>query len=165
MQRHDFRAGVTGSRTYDDEQTIRAALDAVAFAAISGRYERLTVLLGAAKEGADALADRWVRDWHVPDLHVTAERHPARWAVEGKGAGMLRNRRMVQAGADLWLAFLDLCRKRDCPQHLQHTSHGATHCAELARDAGMPLKVWHLGQEGVFSLGPSADEAPEVADA
>ena len=155
--------GVTGSRTFTDEQKIRAVLDAFAFGATSGHYETFTVRHGAASDGADEIADRWVRDWHVPELQVTADRWPAKWS-EGRGAGFARNRQMVYAEprVDMWLAFLDLCRKPSCPQRLQHTSHGATHCAELARDAGFPMRVFHLGDPQVFPLGMSADEAREM---
>jgi SLOG family YspA-like protein len=146
-----MRVLVTGSRNWDDARTIRAALDAVAFAAASADYERLIVVHGACPSGADAIADMWVRSWPVSDLAVTAERHPALWQTEHRGAGLQRNRRMVMAGADVCLAFI----RDDSP--------GATHCAECARDAGIPLRVWHYGQEGVFSLGLSADEASGVA--
>lgn len=150
-----MRIGVTGSRHWTDEATINAALDAVAFAAISGRYERLTVIHGAA-DGADAIADRWVRAWHVDELHVTAERHPAKWA-EGKQAGFDRNQAMVRAGADLWLAFLAPCIKPGCTKPKPHDSHGATDCAERAEAAGIPLQVFRPGQAVVTIGGPQVE--------
>lgn len=142
---------MTGSRTWDDALTIRQALDAVAFGAIGGRYERLTVVHGAAPRGADAIADMWVRSWSVDELHVTAERHPALWNEHGKRAGVVRNQRMIRLGADLVLAFI----RDDSP--------GATHCAELAGEAGLPLQIFRYGQPGVMSVNiaePDPDEAP-----
>lgn len=136
-----MRVLVTGSRTWDDARTIRAALDAVAFGAEGAGYDRLIVVHGACPNGADAIADMWVRSWPLGELTVTAERHPADWRAFGRGAGIVRNNRMVGAGADLCLAFI----RDDSP--------GATHCAERAGEAGIPLRVWHYGQEGVVAIG------------
>lgn len=141
-----MRVLVTGSRTWDDAATIRAALDAVAFGASGAGYTRLVVVHGCAN-GADELADIWVRTWPIGELHVTAERHPALWQIHGKRAGILRNDEMVRAGADLCLAFI-----RD-------GSPGATHCAERAGEAGIPLRVFHYGEPGVVAIG---GELPEV---
>lgn len=134
---------VTGSRSWDDEQTIREALDAVASSAEAAGFERLIVVHGACPTGADAIADRWVRDHPT----ATAERHPANWQVHGKRAGMLRNRAMVKSGVDLCLAFI-----RD-------GSPGATNCAETAGEAGVHLRVWHYGQPGVYA-SETRDELP-----
>lgn len=137
-----FRCLVTGSRTWDDEATVNRALDAVAFGAESAGYERLVVVHGAAR-GADSIADRWVREWPVAELTVTAERCPANWRDHGRRAGIVRNLEMLRSGPDVVLAFI-----RD-------DSAGATHCAELAGEAGIPLRVFHYGQPGVFALGLS----------
>lgn len=146
-----MRILVTGSRRFDDAKTIRTALDTVASAAIEAGYARLIVVHGACPSGADAIADMWVRSWTATDLHVTAERHPADWNGRGKGAGFERNKAMVRAGADLVLAFL-----RD-------NSPGTTHCVERATEAGIPLRLWHYGEEGVFALGGTPELPSEVA--
>jgi hypothetical protein len=133
-----MRVLVTGSREWDDAQTIWTALDAVAVGLAEARTPTLTVVHGAAK-GADELADRWVRT-HTGELHVTAERHPALWQRYGRRAGIFRNELMISKGADLVLAFI----RDDSP--------GATHCAELAADRGFPLRVWRYGEPGVTSM-------------
>jgi hypothetical protein len=133
-----MRLLVTGSRSFDDAQTIWTALDAVAAGLIEARDPLLTVVHGTAR-GADDLADRWVRTY-TGELQVTAERHPALWQRYGKRAGRVRNELMIASGADLVLAFI----RDDSP--------GATHCAELASDAGIPLRVWVYGQPGVTSM-------------
>jgi hypothetical protein len=134
-----MRVLVTGSRTWDDAKTIREALEAVAYGATGGGVEVLTVVHGACPNGADELADQWVRYFNGP-ITVTAERHPALWQKFGKRAGMVRNEQMIAAGADLVLAFI----RDDSP--------GATHCAELASDRGIPLRIWRYGEEGVTSF-------------
>lgn len=134
-----MRVILTGSRTWDDAATIRLALEAVAAGAIEANVPMVTIVHGACPNGADELADQWVR-WYRGGTLAVAERHPALWQKFGKRAGMVRNEVMVSRGADLALAFI-----RD-------NSPGATHCAELASDAGIPLRVWHYGESGVTSL-------------
>ncbi len=147
-----MRVLVTGSRRWDDALTIRQALDAVAFAAISGGYARLIIVHGACANGVDAIADMWVRSWTVHELHVTAERHPALWREHGKRAGIVRNQKMVRLGADLVLAFI----RDDSP--------GATHCAEVSGEAGLPLQIFRYGEPGVFSMNVAEPDLAEVGE-
>jgi hypothetical protein len=131
---------LTGSRAWDDAKTIRGALDAVARGLVEARDPELVVRHGACPNGADAIADMWVRSWMDSALHVTADRHPALWRKFGKRAGIVRNEQMIALGCSLVLAFI----RDDSP--------GATHCAELASDAGIPLRVWRYGEPGVTSM-------------
>jgi len=135
-----MRLVLTGSRTFDDAKTIREALDAVARGLIEAGDPELVVRHGACPSGADAIGDMWVRSWTDPALHVTADRHPALWQRFGKRAGMVRNEQMIALGCSLVLAFI----RDDSP--------GATHCAELAAEQGIPLRVWRYGQPGVESM-------------
>lgn len=143
-----MKVGITGSRDWRDEVTIARALTAAAALAVGRRSSRLIVVHGAA-QGADEFADKWVRRWDGTEgLHVSAERHPANWQRDGgRRAGLVRNEMMVRLSrADLWLAFLMPCVKPTCNKTEPHDSHGATHCAELARDAGIPLRVFRPDQ-------------------
>lgn len=145
---------VTGSRSWDDAKTIHAALNAIALGVAQARGVSLTILHGACPNGADELADQWVRYHHHPiGLHVTAERHPALWRRFGKRAGMVRNELMVATRPDLVLAFI-----RD-------NSPGATHCAELAMEVGIPMRLWRYGEPGVESFDSRHVSDEEVADA
>lgn len=158
-----MRILVTGSRTWDDTKTIHDALNAVGLGLIQGRNPTFVVVHGACPEGADAIADQWVRDnasrWvrygagngEEPSL-LTADRHPAKWQKFHKRAGFIRNEVMVSLGASLCLAFIAPCAKPECDDPKPHGSHGATHCAELADAAGIPLRVWHYGEPGVTSM-------------
>jgi hypothetical protein len=55
---------------------------------------------------------------------------PADWERYGKRAGPIRNAEMVKAGADVVLAF-------PLPG-----GRGTQHTIRLAREAGIPVKVW-----------------------
>jgi hypothetical protein len=115
---------VTGSRTWDDILCLTNALrDEVLAARICGL--RPVVVHGACPRGADMIAARWARGYNVAQ-----EPHPADWDRHGKIAGFRRNAEMVAVKPDVCLAFI-----RD-------GSPGATHCADLAEKAGIPVRRW-----------------------
>lgn len=120
----DYRVLVTGSRDWTLWMTLETALE-VELTLARAAGERLVVVHGGAR-GADAMADIWaVRNG------VAVERHPARWRMGGvynPYAGLVRNREMVKAGADVCLAFI------------RSGSRGATHCAQLAKEAGIRVE-------------------------
>ena len=115
-----YRILVTGSRDWADENLIAGALLHEASRVPSSRG--ITVVHGTAR-GADTMANRVALhyEWQV-------ERHPADWERHGKAAGYRRNAEMVALGADVCLAFI-----RD-------ESRGATHCADAAEKAGIPVR-------------------------
>lgn len=78
---------VCGGRDYDDREQIFRVLD-------SAHLTNPVVLLihGAAK-GADTLAAEWARSRGV---HCDA--YPVNWEINGKGAGPIRNQRMLDVG-------------------------------------------------------------------
>jgi hypothetical protein len=116
-----MRILVTGSRTWIDNGIIARELDAI----WSATDEIITIVHGACPRGADAQANRWAEDTR---MGVRNEPHPAAWDKHGKAAGFRRNAEMVAAGADVCLAFI------------KDGSRGATHCADLAEKAGIPVR-------------------------
>jgi hypothetical protein len=115
-----MRILVTGSRDWADEQAIQAALTRA-----WQEFPGAVLVHGACPTGADAIADRlW--NWDI-------EPHPADWQRYGKAAGFIRNAEMVAAGAELCLAFI------------RNESRGATHCADLAEKAGIPVRRYTSG--------------------
>lgn len=90
-----FRVVVTGSRGWPHPEEVSAQLDAL----WEERGSELTVIQGGAS-GADEAARGWVAR-HTVD----GETYEANWDLHGPKAGPIRNRAMLQAGADLVLAF------------------------------------------------------------
>lgn len=82
------------------------------------------------------------------DNLVAVHPFPADWNKLGKGAGPIRNQAMVDAGADLCLAF-----HRDLPN-----SKGTRDCVIRAIKAGIP--TWLVGGE---DFPPVLQRLPEGA--
>lgn len=113
------RVLVTGSRAWTREDIISAALKRV-----FDTYGPFRLVHGGA-QGADQIAGRVMRKRNFGPVEV----HPAQWAKhEGKTGGHERNRFMVELGADLCIAFI-----------LDH-SKGASACADLAEENGIPTR-------------------------
>lgn len=79
---------------------------------------------GDCPTGVDRIAKLWSRS---PFGKVTEEAHPAQWKTMGSAAGPLRNQEMVDAGADICLAFP------------LGESPGTRDCMRRARKAGIPV--------------------------
>jgi SLOG family YspA-like protein len=125
-----FRILITGSRTWDDYNTIRdkiidAIKDYIELHQEVGPLpvnSWLTIVHGNCPKGADRLADIFAS----MVLKCKIERYDADWAQHGRKAGFVRNRRMVNTAPDICLAFI-----RD-------RSKGASGCYDLAKKAGIP---------------------------
>jgi len=115
-----YRILVTGSREWGDWRTITGALIQ---ARRDGNPDAIPVVVQGCARGADFLAAQAARKlgWQVED-------HPADWEHRGKLAGLRRNAEMVELGADICLAFI------------KDGSRGASHCADLAEKAGIPVR-------------------------
>jgi hypothetical protein len=128
---------ITGSRTWRDSALVWWALDQALN--MWERPDGLTVVHGAAKDGADAHAHEWVQRRLQAGAPVTEEPHPAAWdGPLGKAAGFARNGQMVDLGADYCLTFIERCgcTRRPGP----HGTHGSVDCATKAAEAGIPVK-------------------------
>lgn len=121
-----MRILVTGSRDWYIKNVIHTALSSISVK----DGEQVTVVHGGAR-GADYLAQECA---HA--LGYVAERHDADWEKYGKRAGYIRNKEMVDAGADICLAFI------------KNESKGATMCAALAEQAGIPVEYYRQTSGG-----------------
>lgn len=128
-----YRILITGSRTWDDTEAIKRTI--IHYAAKNTEDPKeVMVVHGACPKGADSLADSIATAYGM-----AVETHPANWnsrtdtesglKVYDRGAGFARNKKMVELGADLCLAFI------------KDNSHGATHCAKLAKEAKIPTVI------------------------
>lgn len=119
-----MRVIVTGSRKWTDKVAVWDALNDV-----YQEHGPFVLVHGACSTGADAIAHQWY-ELATRLVRVKEEPFPAAWDARGKAAGPERNRRMVEAGADLVLAF-------PLPE-----GSGTQHTMRLAAEAGIEVKVF-----------------------
>jgi hypothetical protein len=81
-----MRVLVCGGRDFTDTEQVADVLDGY----LVGAHGELVIIQGGAR-GADQLARRWCEKHDVACVTV-----PARWAQDGRGAGPMRNRRMLE---------------------------------------------------------------------
>lgn len=111
-----MRVLITGGRDWRDVETIKKALMALPPGS--------TIVHGAAS-GADAIAHSLALALgHTPEPHW-----PDYATIETQLAPKIRNQHMVNLGADLCLAFPT------------SKSRGTWHCVDLAKKAGIEVKV------------------------
>lgn len=114
------RVLITGSRDWTLWNVLEGAILRLVPDYASGQDVKL--VHGGCPSGADEMADNLAGVLGFP-----VEVHPADWGRYGKRAGFLRNKEMVDAGASICLAFI------------KNNSRGATMCARLAEEAGIPV--------------------------
>lgn len=117
---------ITGSRYLDPYnpnncQLMSDTLHTAAEKLYAAGATDITVVHGGAR-GADTLADIVARR-----LGLNTEPHPAKWHLYGKQAGPIRNKEMVDLGANIVLAFP------------VGDSRGTKHCMRVASQAGLTV--------------------------
>ncbi len=117
---------VTGSRHFDPHnprnyQLMQQALSTTAKKLYAAGATDITVIHGGAS-GTDTLADII-----ASSLSFNIERYPAQWNLYGKQAGPIRNKKMVDLGANIVLAFP------------VGDSRGTKHCMRVASQAGLTV--------------------------
>ncbi|MFD9950814.1 SLOG family protein [Nonomuraea sp. NPDC059023] len=150
---------ITGSRTWKDEGAVRSA---IAWVVCRHGPDNVTLVEGCA-EGADEISERVGARWGGG---LIVEHHPADWDTclpdcppghrktrrDGTtycpGAGLRRDDEMVASGATYCAAFIDACVKPSCRKPKPHGSHGATHTADQAEKAGIPVRRYERTGRG-----------------
>ncbi len=125
-----MRVIVCGSRNWTDGDRIADRLERLP-------EHGLTIIQGGAR-GADSIARGWALE-----AGVDGEEFTALWDEHGRKAGPIRNQEMLDAGADLVLAFRSA-----------GASRGTDHMVSIARRRGVPVEVHNA---------LSAPEEPEGA--
>ncbi|MGH7919962.1 MAG: SLOG family protein [Candidatus Dormibacteraceae bacterium] len=124
------RVIVCGSRDWTDPEPIRQAL----------RRVHPSLLIHGGSLGTDAIAGQIARE-----LGILVRAHPADWKRFGRGAGPLRNQRMLEAEKpDLVIAF----------STRSPLTPGTADMVARARAAGVPVEV-HIAE--VPDRGPIAN--------
>lgn len=125
-----YRILITGSRNWPDHHSVAAAISGEIIEESNRRgidpavmADAVTIVHGHCPTGADAFAD----DFSESFLGKPAKRYPADWKKHGRGAGPIRNQQMVDAGADVVLAFP------------QAGSRGTLDCMKRAEAAGIKV--------------------------
>lgn len=115
---------IVGSRTFEDEFTIRAAIRRWMVLAPEG----VTIVSGGAR-GADSLGEKIAKEFALPTII-----HLPNWELFGRGAGFRRNMLIVR-DADVVLAFF-----APGPR-----SKGTSHTVAEAKIKGKVVHVYHEG--------------------
>lgn len=110
---------ICGSRDWPDHAIVREVIEDLA----QQHGDELTIIHGGAR-GADTIAHEICMG-----LGVRTEVFLADWERYGRGAGYMRNTKMLNTGPDLVVAF-----------HM-HNSSGTGHTVRQAKDRGIPLLV------------------------
>lgn len=124
-----FRLLITGSRDWSDYNIIAKKM-AIAFSdARNAGYTKIIVVHGGAK-GADSLAREFSNkvEERIDGLDIRQEIHYPEWDKHKSAAGPIRNKKMVDKGANLCLAFI------------KNKSRGATGCAAAAKLSGIKVE-------------------------
>ena len=113
----NYRVVVAGSRNFNDYNRLASELDKL----LKGKTN-VTIVSGTAR-GADRMGEQYAKEHGL-----TIEQFPAEWGVYHKGAGPIRNQKMVES-ADAVVAFWD------------NQSSGTKNIIDCARKENIPCKV------------------------
>jgi hypothetical protein len=87
---------VCGDRHYIDDRSIDIALTHLS------KFIKIDLIIEGEAKGADTLGRLWAEKHGIP-----VEKHPANWALYGRGAGPVRNAEMLNSNPDVIVAFHD----------------------------------------------------------
>lgn len=115
-----FRVIVTGARDWNPVGIARLIVES-----LYQKHKHLTIIQGEAS-GVDSTFKAVAREY---DIAIVG--YPADWDAYKKAAGPIRNKRMVDSGADLCIAV----------HYNLDSSKGTKGCVALARASGIPVVI------------------------
>lgn len=125
-----YRVLITGSRGWDDEEQISAALTQIL---LDHAEQGVVVVNGMCPQGADWLCFKWVQALRRSGVtSVSTEEHPADWKTLGLKAGIVRNDDMLATSPDEVLAFI------------KNRSRGASYTARRAEELSIPVTRYEV---------------------
>jgi len=129
---------VTGARDYADVREVVDIIDAACMDLVKQGAEQINLSVGDCKTGADMLAYAHWQIMHKP--RGKANVFIADWRNLGSAAGPSRNKRMINNGGNILLAFIKNCTKEGCQRFfgLPHISHGTYSTIVFADGAKIP---------------------------
>lgn len=119
-----MRVLVAGSRNFTDTQLMYMVLADLLGPTYGPQH---TIVQGFAR-GADRIAYEWGKSYRCK-----VESYLPKWDIHGKSAGYVRNKKMVDDGADICLIFYGPSGE----------TRGTKHTEMLARAAGIPVKLYY----------------------
>lgn len=125
-----WRVLVTASRKLTDRTLVWQALGEELRHAESLGLPMVVIEGQCPDGGGDRFACEWATHPSARERNVWHDPFPANWKELGKRAGPVRNQRMVDAGADVCLAFPTV------------ESRGTWDCVRRVEAAGIPVKVF-----------------------
>lgn len=114
-----MRIIICGSRGFNDYNYLEKRMDK-----LTRKLKEVVVVSGHAR-GADQLGEKWAYK-----NQYKVEIFPANWLENGRAAGILRNKEMVDSEPGAVVAFYD------------GISHGTGHTIEYALSKGIKTKVY-----------------------
>lgn len=111
-----MKALVCGGRDFYDKNRLFQTLDQCK------KWWNITTVIHGAARGADTLANSWAKERKLEII-----KYPAEWSIHGKKAGMIRNRKMLDYGPDVVIAFPG--------------GTGTENMIQISRDAEIPVFI------------------------
>lgn len=132
-----MRLLVTGSRDWPWPDAVGDELDKI----LDSPHGPTLIVVQGYSGNVDMAAYDWAAYEEALNIQdVKPESHEANWKELGKKAGPLRNKEMVDMGADLCLAFR------------LNKSRGTTDCMDRCYQAGIPVRLFDLTIKGIGDL-------------
>lgn len=114
---------VVGSRSFNDYELMERKLDK-----ILSNFEKVVIVSGGCKKGADFLAERYAKERGYPLKIFYAD-----WGAYGKSAGFRRNVQLHE--------YISKAKCRGCVAFWDGKSKGTEHSFELAKKYGNQLRI------------------------